>query len=309
MTNIHYDSEHDEAQRREHLYAGDIYIYSPTPSSKKLCEFAGELARKAFDPWSPVEAQHHLPVEQYIEILKSLKPNFIHHEECKRLLPQMLAELGCDSDSTYFDVPRLRTACSGDYLSTGMAYAFKPHRDTWYSPPMSQINWWTPVFPICSENGMAFHPEYWDKPVRNDSIRFNYQDWNRVGRVQAKNQPASKDTRFQTAALDILELDQDVRLTCPPGGVIVFAAAHLHSTVRNTSGRTRFSIDFRTVDSRDIASNVGAPNVDSESTGTTLMDYMRASDLVHFDDAEIERYMHLQRTALFPNGLLLEEAH
>jgi hypothetical protein len=60
---------------------------------------------------------------------------------------------------------------------------------------------------------------------------------------------------------------------------MVFSGAHLHSTVPNTSGRTRFSIDFRTVNQRDIEQGVSAPNADSEATGTTLGDFFRSTDL------------------------------
>ena len=48
----------------------------------------------------------------------------------------------------------------------------------------------------------------------------------------------------------------------------MFAGAQLHSSVPNMSGKTRFSIDFRTVHSDDLLSRSGAPNIDSECTGT-----------------------------------------
>ncbi|TWT96481.1 hypothetical protein [Neorhodopirellula pilleata] len=309
MTNVLIDANHNETTRRERLYAGDIYVYSPTKSTKAICQLADELSREAFHPFTPATAQHDLPVEKYVEILKDLKPKFIHHPECKKIIPAILSELGCVNDQTYFDVPRLRTACAGDYLSTGMAYAFKPHRDTWYSPPMSQINWWMPVYPISSDNTMAFHPKYWDRPVQNNSARFDYQDWNSRGRVEAASQSVKQDTRFQSAAIEPVDLEDDLRITCPPGGIIVFAAAHLHSTVPNTSDQTRFSIDFRTVDRRDIERNEGAPNIDSEAQGTTLMDYLRATDLSHFTHEEVDREMNRIKYPLNPTPAdLVEES-
>lgn len=65
----------------------------------------------------------------------------------------------------------------------------------------------------------------------------------------------------------------------PPGGIVIFSGAHLHTTVPNTSGRTRFSIDFRVVNRTDVRDGIGAPNVDSACTGTTLGDFLRATDL------------------------------
>lgn len=300
MTAVLFDAFDDEAFRRQQLYDGRIYVYAATESGQALCEFARQMCDEAFDPWFPPDAQHHLPVDHYISILKDLKPRFIHHPKCKELIPALLDELGCDLEHTYFDVPRLRTACAGDYLSSGLAYAFKPHRDTWYSTPMSQINWWLPVYPIDPDNTMAFHPAYWDRPVRNSSALFNYQDWNLGGRKAAANQ-VGKDTRVQSEALETLtDLSPEIRLVPQPGGVIVFSAAHLHSTVPNTTNQTRFSIDFRTVDARDTSQLRGAPNLDGLSTGTTMMDYLRCTDLSNFPREEIERHQTLAPVAEFP---------
>ena len=70
----------------------------------------------------------------------------------------------------------------------------------------------------------------------------------------------------------------------------MFSAAQLHSTVPNTTDRTRFSIDFRTVNIDDLAEGVAAPNIDSECTGTTLRDFLRASDLEPLPEEIIARY-------------------
>jgi hypothetical protein len=289
MTTIYHDSSHDDDQRRRELYDGQLYVYSPRESTQALCEHARQMCAEAFAPHHPQEAQHHLPVEQYASILASLKPSFIHHPESKRLIQLVLKDLSCDMDRIYFDVPRLRTATSDEYLTAGLGYAFKPHRDTWYSPPMCQLNWWLPVFEIETNNCMAFHSNYWNRPVKNSSNEFNYQDWNQTGRKQAVKL-IKKDTRRQSEALEALELEPDVRLVCEPGGLIIFSAAHLHSTVPNTSGLTRFSMDFRTVHMDEIQNRGGAVNIDSACTGTTMMDYLRGTDLEHFSDEIVNRY-------------------
>lgn len=126
----------------------------------KFCEFARELVEMAFHPHDPRTIHEVLPVERCVEIVAKLKPQFIHHAKSKELLTQMLSERGCDLQKTYFDVPRLRTGFPAEYLPSGIAYAFHPHRDTWYSAPFSQINWWMPIYEICPEDCMAFHPRY-----------------------------------------------------------------------------------------------------------------------------------------------------
>ena len=144
MNTLFFDSSVNDEVRRQHLYNGQLFVYSACPSAKAMCEFARELIEEAFAPFDPREAQYSLPVEEYAAILAKLKPYFIHHPKSKQFLQGILSELGCDLSKTYFDVPRMRTATSGGYLTSGIAYAFHPHRDTWYSAPLCQLNWWFP---------------------------------------------------------------------------------------------------------------------------------------------------------------------
>jgi len=72
----------------------------------------------------------------------------------------------------------MRTSTAQGYLTTGIAYAFHPHRDTWYSAPFYQLNWWLPIYPITADNGLAFHPRYWYTPVKNGSGVYNCAEWN-----------------------------------------------------------------------------------------------------------------------------------
>ncbi|WP_329426475.1 hypothetical protein OG339_40175 [Streptosporangium sp. NBC_01495] len=278
MTTVFSNSVVDDETRRELLYQGQVFVYSATPASALLAAFARELIAEAFGERDPETAQFDMPVEEFAELLAGLKPRFIHHPRCKELLPAVLKELGCDLDRTYFDVPRLRTSTSHDYLTSGISYAFHPHRDCWYSAPFNQLNWWIPVYEVVPENVMAFHPQYFGSPVRNGSARYDYAEWNRTSRVTAA-QHVRGDTRDQPRPEEAVVLDPQVRVVPEPGGVMVFSGAQLHSTVPNTSGRTRFSIDFRTVHIDDVRTRRGARNVDAECTGTTLRDFVRSSDL------------------------------
>ena len=176
-----------------------------------------------------------------------------------------------------------RVRLRDDYLKVGIAYAFHPHRDTWYLAPMCQINWWMPIYPIVPENAMAFHPRYWSEGVRNGSSAYNYQEWNRTSRQNAA-QFIKEDTRKQPKPEEPMELDPQIRVIAPPGGILLFSAAQMHSSVPNTSGKTRFSIDFRTVHIDDVKARRGAPNVDSTCTGTTMGDYLRGTDLSHIPE-------------------------
>jgi hypothetical protein len=247
------------------------------------------MIEDTFAGMDPQLAQYQMPVEEFVARFAPLKPRFIHDPATKGLIQAILAEFGCDLQQTYLDVPRLRAVTHGGYLTSGVGYAHHPHRDTWYSAPMCQLNWWLPIYPFTQESGMAFHPTWWGTPVKNGSAEFNYYEWNAEGRKNAA-QHIKSDTRRQPKPQEEIELDPAIRVVCEPGGAILFSAAQLHSTVPNTSGKTRFSIDFRTVQCTDLANMCGAPNIDSASKGTSLRDFMRGTDLEHLPAHIVEQY-------------------
>ena len=164
---IFYDVPFTPDERRKLLFEGQLLVYSPRKSTLDFINHARKLIVDAFAPLDPETAQYHMPVEKYAETLQKLKPEFIHHPESKRLITEIFKEMGCDLSKTYFDVPKMRSSTSDDYLTTGIAYAWHPHRDTWYSAPPNQVNWWIPIYDITSDNAMAFHPNYWNHPVKN----------------------------------------------------------------------------------------------------------------------------------------------
>jgi hypothetical protein len=288
MATLYFDRRLSDNERRNALYNGDIFVYSPMEATKKLCALARGMIEAAFAPHDPQLIDQYLSMEEAADILSKLKPSFIHHPECKRLLPEIIVELGGDPAKTYFDVPRMRSAYSTDYLTSGIAYAFHAHRDTWYSAPMCQINWWLPIFDITPENCLFIQPNYFYKTIKNNSENYNYQEWNARSRAEASKHVRS-DTREQPKAQQEIE-QHDIRVICPPGGIILFSAAQLHGTVPNTSGVARYSIDFRTVHLDEVVTHDGARNIDSRCTGTTMGDYLRCSDLEHLPAEAISSY-------------------
>ena len=217
MKGIFFDRTISDEKRRESLYQGELFVSSPTPSTQALCKFARELTEDAFAPYHPTEAQDHMPVEKYAAVLAELKPRFIHHAESKKHIQGILGEFGCEPTKTYFDVPRLRTMTHSDYLTSGMGLRFHPHRDTWYGPPPCQLVWWMPVYEIESDNGMAFHPRYWDTAVKNSSSEYDYQKWEKTERQRAPLM-VTEDARELSKATEPLELDPQFRIVTPPAG-------------------------------------------------------------------------------------------
>ena len=285
MTSVLLDSAHTDRERRNCLYQGDIFVYSPTEASLAFCRFAREMIVAAFAGMDPESAQHSMDVRDYAKLLGDLKPAFIHHPESKAHIQRVLHSAGCDSAATYFEVPKLRSSTSGKYLTAGIAYAWHPHRDTWYSAPPCQINWWMPIYPITAQNCMAFHPKYFDTAVENTSSGYNYYEWNVKHRGAQITEYLNHDPRPLPAPKGPIDCSSDIRLVCPVGGLILFSGAHLHSSVPNDSGKTRFSLDFRTADIDDLRHGRGATNVDSACSGTVLNEFRRVSD---FSDMPVE---------------------
>jgi hypothetical protein len=287
---VFYDSDVSDDLRRQQLYDGQLFVYSPRASILAFTDFARSMIEDAFGGLDPRTAQKSMHVERYATLLGKLKPAFIHHPESKHHVKKILEDLGCDLERTYFDVPRMRSSTSDNYLTTGIAFAWHPHRDTWYSAPPCQINWWLPIYEIESDNAMAFHPRYWSQPVKNSSAGYNYYTWNKLHRGQNVAKFVREDTRPLPRATEPMTLDPQVRLICPVGGVILFSGAQMHSSVPNTSGVTRFSIDFRTVHLDDAVEKRGAPNIDSACTGTVMRDYLRGTDLSRMPQELIALY-------------------
>jgi len=276
-------------ERRLRVYQGELTILPPSPSSLALVKHARDQIEAAFSPRHPQHAHEKLAVTETVEILARLKPQFIHHPQTRSHLQRLLMDVGCDPHQTFQDVPRLRIAYPADYLTTGLAYAHHPHRDTWFSAPLCQLNWWMPIYDFDANQGMAFHPRYWGASIKNSSADFNYYRWNADGRKTAA-QHVKSDTRVQPHAEDPLELEPAVRLVVPAGGIILFSGAQLHSTVRNETSLARWSIDFRTVNVDDLASRRGPLTSDSASTGTSLRDFRRVVDFEPMPDEIVAMY-------------------
>src|SRR5262245_32828413 len=110
MASVYIDSSLTDEERRKRLYAGDIFILSPTKSTRLFIDLARCLLEEALAPHDPRNVHEKMSAEEMAAILGRLKPQFIHHPECKKLIPEIMREHGIDDNKVYFDVPRLRSA-------------------------------------------------------------------------------------------------------------------------------------------------------------------------------------------------------
>lgn len=279
MTAIILNHKCQDSERRSLVFQGAFVIESAGRATLALATHAQAMIAHAFEHLDPELAQNEVDVAEFIHRVAMLKTTFTNALRTKELVRDVLREYGCDLDNTYFDVPRLRVVPHSGYLTAGVSYAYKAHRDTWYAGPHSQMNWWMPVYPVTPKRAMSMFPEYWSVPVANTSADFDYDEWCSVGRREAVNQ-TTVDIRKHPLPLSPVETRSELRISGMPGDMLIFSAGHLHSTAANSSGKTRFSIDFRTVHGDDIETGRGPDNIDCRSTGTTLGDFIRGSDFV-----------------------------
>ena len=151
----------DDKKRRELIFDGDFILNSKTKPLQNITNHANELINAAFGN-DPEKAQFNMPVEEFVKVAGALKTQFTNAQKTKELIREILVEFGQDPSKSYFDVPRLRIVTSDNYLSAGVGYAYKAHRDTWYSSPQYQLNWWMPVYDLSDKNTMSMYPGYWD---------------------------------------------------------------------------------------------------------------------------------------------------
>ena len=266
---------------RQRLYSGDLIILTRLRS---LAEFVGYLRAELtelFAPHDPEHAHEHIDKAAMAKLLGDWKPRWIHAEQSREMVRAIIAEAGFEPEYTHYDVPKPRTSFPVGHLTTGIAFAFPWHRDVWYSAPAQQVNWWLPVFPVTESNAMSFDLASFGRPVPNTSGDFDYYENNSRRLSTAKS--IGRETQARPAAIGHTP-SLDVTPLPAPGELLLFSGAQLHKSVPNMSGLARYSVDFRTVDTRDLRDGRGAPLADAYCTGTAVRDFVSVKDESAFDE-------------------------
>lgn len=275
------DPSPDQGSVRSLLYRGDLVVFTNIQAVRELVEFTRVKLAETFAPHDPEDAHLHFTPEETARLLGEWKPSFMRLEKSKALLRAVIEEAGMSLEDTHLDLLKPRTAFPVGHLTTGIAYAFPWHRDTWYAAPRQQINWWLPVFDLHPNNALKFDFKYFSKAIPNSSGDFDYYEINQARRRTASQ--VKTETQSRPAAID--HDPEDATIVLPPvGSVLLFSGQHLHATIPNQSGRTRYSIDFRTVDRRDVCAGVGPSLVDADCTGTAIRDFVNAASGEPFDE-------------------------
>jgi hypothetical protein len=184
MVNVHIDPVFDDAERRRRLYGGDVLVYSQVPEVAAFTAYTREMITELFAPHDPIRIHEVYSPEELADILIEFKPRWIHDPRSMEHVRSVARALGCEPEKIHADVPKLRTAFPQGGLSTGIAYAFQAHRDTWYGAPPMQLNWWMPVWPVAQDNIMEFYPRGFGAQVENNSGDYDYYEaYSRPGNI------------------------------------------------------------------------------------------------------------------------------
>ena len=281
MPSILTDPPIPAQELRQRLYSGDLVILTRLRTLEQFVEYMRDELVELFAPHDPEHVHEHIEPAEMAKILGVWKPRWIHAERSRELVRAIIAEAGFEPEFTHYDVPKPRTSFPTGHLTTGIAFAFPWHRDVWYSAPAQQINWWLPVFPVRETNAMTFDLASFARQVPNTSADFDYYENNARRRNTAKS--VGKESQARPSAINHTP-GVDVIPLPAPGEVLLFSGAQLHTSIPNSSGLARYSVDFRTVDVRDLMAGQGAPLVDAHCTGTAIRDFISIKDESNFDE-------------------------
>ena len=254
------------------VYAGEVLQLAPTDASRRLVADARARLADALGP-SPRDVRP--PDDELFARIGAMRRELYLEPRWHDAIRAVIAACGVDPARVAFDPLRLRVVLSDGHASPRAAPVYYPHRDTWYAHPQALVAWWIPLDDLGEHETFEFYPDRFAAPVANDSEIFDYDDWVRDGwELKIGWQVPAERARYPQAAAGV-DRGRATGFSCRAGDNLIFAGAQFHATRPQSTGRTRFSLDFRIVDLADHAAGKGAPNVDNRSRGSALRDYVR----------------------------------
>lgn len=256
----------DKARRA--VYDGGVFLRPPSDAARAVVAAIYRDVEAALGP----DITHVHERATFYDIypqLTRLRADIAASPLYRQAMADVMRSAGFAPEGYAIDDLRLRCVMHNGHLNAGAGKAYALHRDTWYGNPQSQINFWLPLHDVDERMTFTFYPDYFNRAIANTSHGFDFNAWvDKVGWQGAKNVP-DNDYPRATARPD----SGGETFAAPAGSVVVFSAAHLHETTPNTSGVTRFSLDFRAVHVGDHGAGLGAPNADNGSQPDALRFY------------------------------------
>ena len=241
---------------RRRVFRGGLLVFRGLPAMVGLAARARAAAEAAFDPFPPPLAQDSFGPEDYLARAAALRRSFMHDGDARAAFRAVIESIGLDPAATFADRLILRLQPSGDTHSGRRVRDLPPHRDTWGSNLMAQINLWGPVFPLDPGATLVIWPTLFDRSVPNTSV-----DWDLERLREAPGRYPLLPVLRGPVPGDAAEVPVLIR----PGDLLCFSGAHLHASRPNRTGRVRVSVDSRIVALADLRAGRGAVNVDGRA--------------------------------------------
>ena len=282
------EQEITENERRSSVFDGDFFVYGPRPTTLALSNYAASAIEQMLGAVPP-SAQQRMSEAEFSILFNVALRNFKHRRSVMELVSSLVSDFGCEPTETYLSYPEITAIPGQGFLAQGFGAPRHPHRDTWFAASPSQLHWWISLYELEGMSSIAFHPRYWDWPVANSSVDFQYQQWKED--AEFASDAALGVAWNQPRPLEAVTLDPEIRIATTAGGLIMFSAAQLYSIVPNDSLKTYFATHFQTVNEIDLLRGAGALNLDARPRGTSLSKLMRCSDLRPISPDIVQRAM------------------
>ena len=236
----------------EALFDGALVIFEDLSPVTRLVERVRAILNRTFETDEPGLAERRLSAPEFRSLAMQAREAVGNDATVARHWWDTMAVIGYRQDAIWLDRIRLRVVPSRGDIEHQRLQTVPPHRDTWGSGIMAQINWWLPLYPLVERSTMLLWPDAFRLPIANTSGEWSFQAL-RNGRQDGYPLLPVACSR---------PVESGVPLLIEPGQLLGFSAAHLHAGVSDDSGWTRFGVDTRSVWDPDRIEGRGAPNVD-----------------------------------------------
>lgn len=280
-TNIWQEWPKHHSELRDGIYRGKLFKKPMTSASQKAVSDTLKLLE---DELGTIDVRHaylHMSADDFFESIGRIRKQLFMDEHHRRNVHDVIQEMGLDPEQIAYEPFRLRVIQHLGHENPRAAAVYYPHRDTWYSHPQSLMVGWLPLHDLHEHETFEVFPDWWNRPVPNDSEIFDYSQWVLDGwqlKIGWQHKLSGVKANYPQATSKV-DLGKRVGFKCNAASNIIFPGGHFHKTLEQATGKTRFSLDFRMVHLRDLAENRGAPNADTRCKGNAVVDYLHPPHL------------------------------
>lgn len=254
---------------RTRIWDGDFLLLDPVEPTESLIEDARAIVRDVFETDDLTSVHTTDSLDEIYDRTQTAREQISDPDFSLPHIRRIAEYFGLSVDNYRADVLRLRCVPPGAHTLDEAEAAYTAHRDVWYANPSVQLNCWMPLFDVSADQAFEFFPDYFHRPIENNSDEFDYEDFDFQsdhGGIYPQPQEDIDESNTRSFAMQAAQL-------------LVFSPNHLHRTIENKTDTTRFSLDFRLVDEtgRDFTEIAKTP--DDHSTGDASTDYHSLTEL------------------------------